>query len=43
MSIQDVLEKIEELLVEAKESPDWTAIQALRCLRKEIFEETTVP
>lgn len=34
----DVLAKIELLIHEAEECPEWRAKQALRCLRKELME-----
>lgn len=34
----DVLAKIEILIHEAEEYPEWRANQALRCLRKELTE-----
>lgn len=34
----DVLAKIEILIHEAEECPEWRAKQALRCLRKELME-----
>ena len=33
------IERIDELIAEAENEPSWTAIQALRCLRKELTEE----
>lgn len=35
----DVLAKIETLIHEAEECPEWKAQQALRCLRKELMEK----
>jgi len=32
-----VVERIDELIAEAEKEPSWTAIQALRCLRKELL------
>lgn len=34
----DVLAKIDMLIHEAEERPEWRAKQALRCLRKELME-----
>ena len=34
-----VIERIDELIVEAENEPTWTAVQALRCLRKELQKE----
>ena len=34
----DVLAKIDMLIHEAEECPEWGAKQALRCLRKELME-----
>ena len=39
MSILDVIERIDKLISEAEMEPSWTAIQALRCLRKEVLLE----
>lgn len=33
----DIIELIDELIAEAKQEPSWTALQALRCLRKELL------
>ena len=35
----DIIERIDELIAEAEKEPNWTAIQALRCLRKELLRE----
>ena len=35
----DIIERIDELIIEAQKEPSWTAIQALRCLRKELLRE----
>ena len=34
--MEEILCKIKDLIVEAQNSPDWTAEQALRCLYKEL-------
>ena len=33
----DIIKLIDELIEEAEQEPSWTAIQALRCLRKELL------
>lgn len=38
-----VIERIDELISEAEKEPSWTAIQALRCLRKELLNEPAIP
>ena len=39
MKTEDILKKIDELIEEAEKYPEWTATQALKCLKKEITGE----
>ena len=34
--VQNIIQILNELIIEAKENPDWKAEQALRCAKKEI-------